>query len=66
LGERKVAEVVIRRVHEDEFAALLQMWEAAGVTPPSVSDWIEGLSRLIREPAASLLVATIGDEIIGS
>jgi ribosomal protein S18 acetylase RimI-like enzyme len=42
------------------------MWEAAGVTPPSVSDSIEGLTRLLREPAALLLVATIGDEIVGS
>ncbi len=56
----------IRRVRRDELAAVLQMWEAAGVTPPSVSDSIEGLSRLMREPAALLLVATIGDEIVGS
>jgi ribosomal protein S18 acetylase RimI-like enzyme len=42
------------------------MWQAAGVTPPSVSDSIEGLTRLIREPAALLLVATIDDQIVGS
>jgi ribosomal protein S18 acetylase RimI-like enzyme len=44
----------------------LQVWQAAGVTPPSVSDSIEGLTRLIREPAALLLVATIEDQIVGS
>jgi ribosomal protein S18 acetylase RimI-like enzyme len=42
------------------------MWDAAGVTPPSVSDSIEGLTCLIHEPAALLLVATIDDHIVGS
>jgi len=42
------------------------MWQAAGVTPPSASDSIDGLTRLIDEPAALLLVATIKDKIIGS
>ena len=45
---------------------MLRLWHAAGVTPPSISDSIEGLTRLIREPAALLLVATIDDHIIGS
>jgi ribosomal protein S18 acetylase RimI-like enzyme len=57
---------VIRRVRKSELAAVLEMWKAAGVTPPSVSDSIEGLTRLIREPAALLLVATIDDHIVGS
>jgi ribosomal protein S18 acetylase RimI-like enzyme len=61
-----LAEPVIRRVRDDELAAVLQMWRAAGVTPPSLSDSIEGLTRLIREPAALLLVATIDDQIVGS
>jgi ribosomal protein S18 acetylase RimI-like enzyme len=38
----------------------------AGVTPPSVSDSIDGLTRLIREPFALLLVAAIDDQIVGS
>jgi ribosomal protein S18 acetylase RimI-like enzyme len=59
-------EVLIRRVCDDELAAVLQMWQAARVTPPSVSDSMEGLMRLIREPAAILLVATIDDQIVGS
>ena len=58
--------VLIRRVRNDELAAVLQMWQVAGVTPPSASDSIQGLTRLIREPAALLLVATIGDQIVGS
>ena len=60
------SEIVIRPVHDDELAAVLRLWHAAGVTPPSISDSIEGLTRLIREPAALLLVATIDDHIIGS
>jgi len=59
-------EVAIRPARRDELSVVLRMWEAAGVTPPSVSDSIEGLTRLLCEPAALLLVATIGDEIVGS
>jgi ribosomal protein S18 acetylase RimI-like enzyme len=59
-------EVVIRPVRDDELAAALRMWEEAGVTPPSVSDSIEGLTHLIREPAAVLLVATVDSQIVGS
>lgn len=36
------------------------------MTPASVTDSIEGLTRLIREPAALLLVATIDDRMVGS
>jgi ribosomal protein S18 acetylase RimI-like enzyme len=61
-----MSEPIIRPARRDELTAVLRMWEAAGVTPPSVSDSIEGLTRLILEPAALLLVATIGDEIVGS
>ncbi len=60
------SEAVIRRVRNGELAVILQMWQAAGVTPPSASDSIEGLTRLIRESSALLLVATIDDHIIGS
>lgn len=56
----------VRLVGEDELAAVLDLWRAAEVTPPSASDSIEGLTRLIREPAALLMVETIGDGIVGS
>src|SRR5450755_2704223 len=59
-------EIAIRAVREDELAAVLRLWHVAGVTPPSISDSIEGLTRLIREPAAALLVATIDNQIVGS
>jgi len=58
--------IAIRPVRDDELAAVLRLWQEAGVSPPSTSDSIEGLSRLIREPAASLLVATIDNQIVGS
>jgi ribosomal protein S18 acetylase RimI-like enzyme len=60
------SEIVIRPVRDDELAAVLRMWQAAGVTSPSVRDSIDGLTRLIREPAALLLVATIEAQIVGS
>jgi ribosomal protein S18 acetylase RimI-like enzyme len=59
-------EPVIRRVGDDELPTVLRLWQEAGVNPPSVSDSIEGLTRLMREPAALLLVATIGSQIVGS
>jgi hypothetical protein len=44
----------------------LELWREAGVTPPSPSDSLEGLSALMREPQAVLLLAVIGDQIVGS
>jgi ribosomal protein S18 acetylase RimI-like enzyme len=60
------SEVLIRRVRDNELAAVSKMWNAAGVTPPSVSDSVEGLTRLVHEPAALLLVATIDEQLVGS
>jgi ribosomal protein S18 acetylase RimI-like enzyme len=60
------AEIVVRPIRNDELVAVLGLWHAAGVTPPSISDSIEGLTRLIREPVALLLVATINGQIVGS
>jgi ribosomal protein S18 acetylase RimI-like enzyme len=59
-------DLAIRPVRENEFAELLELWNEAEVTPPSVTDSIEGLTRLVREPAAALLVATINGQIVGS
>jgi ribosomal protein S18 acetylase RimI-like enzyme len=60
------SDIAIRPVRENELAAVLRLWEEADVTPPSVTDSIEGLTRLIQEPGAVLLVATIDGRIIGS
>src|SRR6201987_6490975 len=60
------SEILIRPIRDDELATVLGMWQAAGVSPPSVSDSIDGLTRLIHAPTALLLVATINDRIVGS
>jgi ribosomal protein S18 acetylase RimI-like enzyme len=60
------SDIAIRPVRENELAAVLWLWEEAGVTPASVTDSIEGLTRLIREPGAIFLVAAIDGRIIGS
>jgi len=59
-------EVVIRSVRTDELSWVLRLWQEASVTPPAVTDSIEGLTRLISEPGALLLVATINGRIVGS
>ena len=60
------SDIAIRPVRGNELAAVLRLWEEADVTPPSVTDSIEGLTRLIQEPGAVLLVAAIDGRIIGS
>jgi ribosomal protein S18 acetylase RimI-like enzyme len=65
-GSEKVPDTAIRPVHDYELNAVLLMWEAAGVTPPSSSDSVEGLRRLIHHPAALLLVAIVADQVVGS
>jgi ribosomal protein S18 acetylase RimI-like enzyme len=66
MSDQMLREAVIRRARDDEFLALLSLWEEAGVTPPSVSDSIEGLTLLVRAPGAILFVATIDSRIVGS
>jgi ribosomal protein S18 acetylase RimI-like enzyme len=60
------SETVIRPGRADELLAVLHLWQEAEVTPPSVTDSIEGLTRLIREAGGILLIATIDGRIIGS
>src|SRR5262249_10998882 len=57
---------VIRQALGQELAGVLSLWKEAGVTPPSVTDSIEGLTVLLHEPAALLLVATVDENIVGS
>ena len=61
-----MSDLAIRAVREDELAEVLQLWEEAEVTPPSVTDSIEGLTRLVYQPNAVLLVAMIDGRIAGS
>jgi ribosomal protein S18 acetylase RimI-like enzyme len=57
---------LIRPVLAEELPAVLSFWTEAEVTPPSVTDSIEGLTNLMRQSAALLLVATIDGKIVGS
>jgi ribosomal protein S18 acetylase RimI-like enzyme len=59
-------ELVIRPAHEGDLAAVLELWTEAEVTPPSVSDSIAGLTRLVREPNAVLIIAIIEGQLVGS
>jgi hypothetical protein len=52
-------ELVIRPAREDDLAAVLRLWMEAEVTPPSVSDSVDGLTRLVRESNAVLIIAII-------
>src|SRR5215472_7292514 len=56
---------VIRPVLTEELPAVLSFWKETEVTPPSVTDSIEGLTILMRQPAALLLVAKIVGSVIG-
>src|SRR6266851_1104285 len=60
------SEAIIRPARADELSAVLRLWQEADVTPPSVTDSIEGLTRLTNAPGGILLVATIDGCIIGS
>src|SRR5579862_9446812 len=60
------SEIAIRPARNDELSAVLRLWQEAEVTPPSVTDSIEGLTTLINAPGGILLVATIDDRIVGS
>jgi hypothetical protein len=57
------SETLIRPARDDELLGVLRLWQEADVTPPSVTDSIEGLIRLTNAPGGILLVATTGDQI---
>jgi ribosomal protein S18 acetylase RimI-like enzyme len=59
-------ETIIRPANDNDLSAVLRLWQEADVTPPSVTDSVEGLTRLTNEPGGILLVATIDGRIIGS
>jgi len=61
-----MSHVTIRPAREDDIPAILSLWRNAGVTPPSVTDSVDGLTLLMREPAALLLVSIVDGQIVGS
>ena len=54
-------DVAIRPVRENDLEAVLQRWDAGGVIPLSVTDSIEGLTRLTHEPGAIRLLVGQGE-----
>jgi ribosomal protein S18 acetylase RimI-like enzyme len=60
------AGLIIRSAHGVDFPAVLQLWQQADVSPPSKSDSIDGLIRLMDSDGAVLLVATADGRIVGS
>jgi ribosomal protein S18 acetylase RimI-like enzyme len=60
------SETLVRQARVDELSAVLRLWQDSDVTPPSITDSIEGLTRLVGEPGGLLLIAIIDGRIIGS
>jgi ribosomal protein S18 acetylase RimI-like enzyme len=55
----------IRNATEEDIAAVLDLWAAAG-SLPSVSDSPDGLARLLAADPQALLVAELGGALVGS
>lgn len=58
-------EWTIRPATRSDIAAVLALWRTAA-SSPSVTDTEDGLERLLRQDPGSLLVAEVGDAIVGS
>jgi ribosomal protein S18 acetylase RimI-like enzyme len=61
-----MSRTTIRPAREDDVAAILSLWRDAGVTPPAVTDSVDGLTLLMREPGALLLLSIVDGQIAGS
>lgn len=57
--------VVIRRCRPEEGDALLDLWHHADASP-SPTDTPEQIGQVVRDPAASVLVAVDNDLLVGS
>ena len=57
--------IILRQCLEDEIAAVLDLWRAAGSTP-SVTDTTEQLRFVIHSEASSLILAVVDRKIAGS
>jgi ribosomal protein S18 acetylase RimI-like enzyme len=60
------SDIAIRPADYDDLRAVLGLWQEVGVTPPSPSDSLEGLARLIDDPGGMLLIAIVDDRVVGS
>ena len=57
--------ILLRQCSEDDIAAVLDLWRAAGSTP-SVTDTTEQLRVVIDSNASSLILAVVDGKIAGS
>jgi ribosomal protein S18 acetylase RimI-like enzyme len=55
----------IRNATQEDIAAVLDLWVAAG-SLPSVSDSREGIARLLATDPQALMIAELGDVLVGS
>ncbi len=55
----------IRNAIKEDIAAVLDLWAAAG-SPPSVTDSLDGLTRLLAADSQALLVAALDGVLAGS
>ena len=60
------SETLVRPARVNDLSAVLRLWRESDVTPPSITDSIEGLTRLMGESGGMLLIAVIDGMIVGS
>jgi ribosomal protein S18 acetylase RimI-like enzyme len=60
------SETLVRPARVDDLSAVLRLWQESDVTPPTITDSIEGLTRLMGESGGMLLIAVIDGMIVGS
>jgi len=60
------SETLVRPARVNDLSAVLRLWQESDVTPPSVTDSIESLTRLMGESGGMLLIAVIDGMIVGS
>lgn len=60
-----MTDVTIRAARKDDLSAVLELWRDAGATP-SLTDSLDGLNALMREPSATLLIAVADARVVGS
>jgi ribosomal protein S18 acetylase RimI-like enzyme len=69
MGKEKYdgAEVVIRKLREEDYGALVALWRDAGLPfRPRGRDARAAIARQLQEPTAAYLVAEVGGEIAGA
>jgi len=61
-----VADPVVRTATPADTAALLALWEVAGENDARPADSIEAIDRLVARDPDAVLVAVLGERVVGS